>query len=209
MNQNSYLRESALRKIILLLIKPISSCLARIQVIGDENIPVFGKVIIASNHLSSLDGFILQLAISRPLFFMGKAEAFKNPFSAWFLKQLGVFPVERGVLDRRAIGNAYKVLDSGLALAMFPEGTRTYGKGLVPARNGVSHIAIKTNSQIAPVTIIGAEMILRSLFKRAIIQVIIHKPIIPLENQTPASLTEAIMRNIALPYPPSLRGIYN
>ena len=186
MDQQLSLEESALRKFFLFLIKPILSCVAILQIIGVEKIPRFGKVIIASNHLSAFDGLILQLIIPRPLFFMGKVEVFKNPFSAWFMRQLGVFPVRRGVFDRDAIINACKVLDSGLALVMFPEGTRTYGKGLVPAKNGVSHIAVKTNSPILPVTIIGAEMILKHFFRRVLVRVIIHNPINPSSGQTPS-----------------------
>lgn len=139
---------------------------------------------------------------------MGKTEVFKNPFSAWLLKNLGVFPVRRGVYDREAINNAFKVLDSRLALFMFPEGTRTYGKGLVPAKNGVSHIAIKADCPIVPVTIVGAETIFKLVFKRVFIKVIIHNPIYPSTDQAPATLTEMIMRKIASQYPQPIRGVY-
>ena len=71
----------------------------------------------------------MQLVIGRPLCFMSKAELFKIPLFAWGLNRLGSFPVKRGEFDRQSILNASSVLESGLALMMFPEGTRTYGKG--------------------------------------------------------------------------------
>jgi len=208
MSEQKYLNNVILRTLLTAFSKLILAYSAEFHIIGEASIPRSGKVIIAPNHVSSFDGFLLQLAVSRHLYFMGKEEAFKNPFSAWLMKQLGVFPVNRGILDRNAIRNAFNVLDTGLALVVFPEGTRTYGTGLVPAKNGVSHIAKKTNSKIIPVTIIGAEKLFSHFFRKTKIELVIHNPIDPSSEPSPKSLTEKVMRSIASCYPSALRGIY-
>ena len=103
--------------------------------VGAENLPADGCVILAANHLTNFDVFPMQLCLPRPLFFMAKSELHKNPILDAFLRACGAFPVFRGKKDQWAIRHAEKVLEHGQVLAMFPEGSRSKGRG--PRRNPV------------------------------------------------------------------------
>ena len=173
-----------------------------------ENLPVAGGAIVACNHVSFFDGFALQLALPRPIFFMGKEENFKNPFLRFFMYQIGAFPVKRGTYDRGALDQAMRILRSGEILGMFPEGTRTYGKGLVEAKGGAAILAIKMNCSIVPIALAGTQNLLKRGLQRAEVTVTVCPPVIPDKEMTPVELTQKYMQVIADHLPSALRGIY-
>ena len=197
------------RKLFQLIFKPILYIFANIQVENPEIIPEKGAFILAANHLSFYDGFVLQAAIRRPLFFMGKAEVFFNPVIRFFLRQVGAFPVQRGIFDRRALQQACRVLVGGMVLSMFPEGTRTYGKGMVSAKSGTAYLALQAKCPVVPVAITGSQYILKSLPKRAFVSVKICNPIYPDEKMDATFLTKRIMQSLAKNLPEDLRGRYS
>ena len=97
----------------------------RLHVEGRENVPEKGAIIVAPNHKSYWDPPMIGVAFkTRIVHFMAKEELFKNPVFGWVIRQLGTFPVRRGVTDRAAIRQAVKVLKDGYPLGIFPEGTR-------------------------------------------------------------------------------------
>lgn len=182
--------------------------LAKISVTGVENLPMTGGAIVACNHLSFFDGFALQFAMPRPIYFMGKEENFKNPFLRFFMYQIGAFPVKRGTYDRGALDQALRILKSGELLGMFPEGTRTYGKGLIEAKGGAAILAIKMDCPIIPVALAGTQHILKRGLKRSEVTVTVCSPVIPDKEMTPVALTQKYMHVMADHLPPALRGIY-
>jgi 1-acyl-sn-glycerol-3-phosphate acyltransferase len=205
---NAPIKVTFLRKLFIFVLIPILKSLAKINVFKIENLPKNGAVIIACNHLSFFDGFALQFAIPRPIFFMGKEENFKNPFLRFFMYQIGAFPVKRGSYDRSALDQAIRILKQGQALGMFPEGTRTYGKGLLPARGGTAILAMKLNCPIIPIAMDGTHLILNNFFKRPQVNITICSPVFPNGKMTPYELTEKYMRVIAQNLPVELRGKY-
>src|SRR5215216_7284964 len=110
-----------LRAVALAMLGPLLS----LRLIGVENVPETGPLLVASNHLSNADPIILEAAFPRPLFFVGKSELFRNPFFRWVLHRFGGIPVERGTPDRAAIRRARGVLEQGIALCIYPEGVRS------------------------------------------------------------------------------------
>ena len=83
----------------------------RLHVEGRENVPEKGAIIVAPNHKSYWDPPMIGVAFkTRIVHFMAKEELFKNPVFGWVIRQLGTFPVRRGVTDRAAIRQAVKVL---------------------------------------------------------------------------------------------------
>jgi len=202
------IRVTFLRKFFIFILIPILKSLAKIKMHEIQNLPKDGAVIVACNHLSFFDGFALQYAIPRPIFFMGKEENFKNPFLRFFMYQIGAFPVKRGTYDRNALDQAIRILRQGQVLGMFPEGTRTYGKGLLPAKGGTAILAIKMNCQIIPVAMDGTHQILKNILKRPQVNITICPPVFPDGKMTPAELTEKYMRVIANNLPVELRGVY-
>lgn len=201
-------KNSGFRKAIVGVIRFGIRLLADLHIYHSENMINDGAVMFAANHLSFFDAVVLQSVIKRPLCFMGKAELFENPLVAWFFNQLGAFPVKRGEFDRQSILNARGVLDAGLAMMMFPEGTRTYGKGMVEARNGTAYIAMRNRCPIVPVAISGSEKILKSGLRRATVEITFCEPIAAAEKETAGEFTSRMMRSIASRLPEKLRGFY-
>ncbi len=184
------------------------SFLTIIEVEHPERAEQKGSVMFASNHLSSYDGIILQLVIPRTICFMSKAELFRNPLARWFLNMAGSFPVKRGEFDRQAMLNAKNVMESGFPLMMFPEGTRTYGRGMVEARSGTAHLAMRNHCTIIPVALEGSQNILKNGLKRTKVRVIFYEPVEPDEKETARALTDRLMRVVASRLSEPLRGFY-
>ena len=93
-------------------------------VLGLDNIPLEGGVIIAGNHINIYDQFNLMMDLKRPIYYMAKKEYFDKKSIAWFFKSSGCIPVDRTGDTSKAKESALKVLEEGKALGIFPEGTR-------------------------------------------------------------------------------------
>ena len=149
-------------------------CIIKIEVIGADNIPKTGGVILSANHKSNHDPIILAVSQKRSLAFMAKESVLKIPIIGFILKSAGVFPVKRGTGDIGAVKKAIEVLKSGYMLSVFPEGTRNKtGEILAPFQSGAALIAYKSESVIVPVVIISSY----KLFSK--VTVIYNKPINP------------------------------
>jgi len=131
----------------------------RMEVIGIENVPERGGVIIASNHVSYLDPVVLGTSTKRKIHFITKKEAFNNIFGSIILKNLNAFPVDRKKIDILAFKKTISILERGGVLGMFPEGTRSLNGELQELKLGVVKIAMKTGVPIIPVGIIGTHKI--------------------------------------------------
>jgi 1-acyl-sn-glycerol-3-phosphate acyltransferase len=202
-------QETVVRKIATLVIGTFLKAFTEMTVEGLENFPSQGACIIASNHLSNVDVFPIQLALPRPLFFMGKAELFKNPIMDWGLRQLGGFPVQRGVSDQWALNHAKKILDKGLILAMFPEGTRSKNRGLSVAKTGAARLAIEKNVSIVPLAHYGSDKMFAKFPQRSPVRLIVSPPIFPDRDDDPLSLTDRVMFSLASHLPRKMRGAYS
>jgi 1-acyl-sn-glycerol-3-phosphate acyltransferase len=194
------------RKVLLALIRAAFSLVMELRVEGRENYPLDGAVIIAANHITNYDAFSMQFALPRPIFYMGKAELF-NFILDPFLRNLGVFPVYRGEKDEWAMRHAAKVLARGQTLGMFPEGTRSQGRGLNLAKTGTARLAIAANCPIVPMTVTGTDTVFKGL-RRAQVTIKLLPPILPNPNDTPLSLTDRLMFALASGLPVEMRGVY-
>ena len=132
----------------------------RMKRIGREYIPKRGPVIIASNHRSFLDPFIIACMARRPMYYVAKKEIFQyHRLLAWALGALGAFPVDRGAGDAQFIETAKAILDRGDIVLIFPEGTRTRPGALGKPKRGVGRLALETGVPVVPVAVIGTEAI--------------------------------------------------
>lgn len=143
----------------------------KITVIGEDNIPIYGPVVIASNHISDLDPPLIGVTIKRELSFFAKQELFKIPVLGMIISNLNAFPVNRGKGDRAALKKSVEVLKDNNVLVIFPEGTRSKDKQLGTLQEGASFIASKANAMIVPAAIKG------ELNRKEGIQVIYGKPL--------------------------------
>ena len=136
---------------------PLVKLVYRLESKGIENIPQKGtKYIVAINHTCALDPIFAAAPKQVPtLHFMGKAELFKNPLSAWFLTHMYSFPVRRGKGDKAAIEYGEKIINEGHVMAICPEGKRIKDKDGKPqkAKAGVALIAKATDAAVLPVAI--------------------------------------------------------
>ena len=115
---------------------------------GLERVPRKGPLLIVTNHLHNADAVILSIACPRPLHFMAKEELMRIRFIGRLIRLGGAFPVRRGKADRNAIRRAVETLDQGIALGMFPEGTRSRSWHLEQALPGAGLVAIMGKAQI-------------------------------------------------------------
>jgi len=141
--------------------RSLFSTIWRAEVIGSENVPKTGGVIIAPNHLSLADPPLTGSYLKRPLFFMAKKELFKIPVFGKLISMVNAFPVARNKQDVGAFRTAIKLLKSGNALLIFPEGTRSRNGQIGNARSGIAMIAVAANVPVVPVRIINSNNILR------------------------------------------------
>ena len=113
----------------------------RVASTGHRNIPE-GPVILAANHRSFLDPFVIGVCLRRPIYFMAKKELFANRLQGWLLNCLGAFPVRRGESDEESVRTALELLDRGQAVVIFPEGTRIRSGSLAKPKRGVGRLAL-------------------------------------------------------------------
>lgn len=127
----------------------------RLRIRGKQHIPKQGAAVIASNHLSFLDHFILPLATRRPIYFISKAQHFDAKFKGWFFRNLGVIPLQRGEGDQAAFHKSIEILESGELFGIYPEGTRSLDGKLHKGRTGMARIALIARVPIVPAAMIG------------------------------------------------------
>lgn len=196
------------RRFIVALVRALFWPITKRTVTGLENLPGEGPVVLASNHLTNFDVFPMQLEIPRPLFFMAKSELHKNPILDVMLRYLGAFPVYRGEKDQWAIRHAEQVLEHDQVLAMFPEGTRSKGRGLRAGKTGAARLALHANCPILPVAVEGTHEMFKRFPRRTPVKITIGEPIYPEPGETTLGLTDRLMFTIAGMLPEELRGVY-
>src|ERR1700731_4897023 len=147
--------------IVRILFQPFFHIYFRMSRVGREHLPKRGPVIVASNHRSFLDPFVIATMARRPMYYVAKEELFRKRWQAWILNSLGAFPVKRGAGDRAAMDTARAILERGDCVVVFPEGTRIRPGPLGEPRRGVGRLALETGAPVAPVAVIGTEHVRR------------------------------------------------
>lgn len=156
---------------------PLIAKLYRLEVVGDENIPVDGGVIVASNHTAMMDVLILSVAMKgRPVRFMAKKELFKIPLVSPLIRSFGAFPVDRGTADVSSLKKAMSLVEEGEVFGIFPQGTRCGGLDprTTEIKPGVGLVAYRTKACVLPVMIESDRMKTKMFQKN---RVIIGKPL--------------------------------
>jgi glycerol-3-phosphate dehydrogenase (NAD(P)+) len=147
--------------IVRLVLQPFFLLYFRMSRIGREHIPASGPVIIAANHRSFLDPFVIACMARRPMYYVAKQELFRRPWQAWILNALGAFPVNRGSADEEMVTTAKAILARGDIVLIFPEGTRIRPGSLGSPKRGVGRLALESGVPVVPVAVIGTEAIRR------------------------------------------------
>lgn len=145
-----------LYKTLRFILKPLFKIIYKPIVIGYENIPKNGAVILAGNHTGNLDAAMMLYAPNRVVHMLAKKELFSSKLSNCFFRSMGAIPVDRKIHDSNAKAEAIKVLNDDKIIGIFPEGTvnRTE-EYLLPFKFGAVSFASKTNASIVPFAICG------------------------------------------------------
>lgn len=176
--------------ILYTVLWPVFHFLFPMRVIGWDNIPD-GPAVICPNHTKWNDPLYVAFAFTNrfPMRAMAKAEIIRWPVVGPILSWAGVFGVERGSADVKAVKTALKHLKEGSKLLLFPEGTRVHDGEAVDAKTGAALFATRSNSPVIPVFIQPG----KRLFHRTCI--VIGKPYMPVYEGRKPSAEE--LRSIA------------
>ncbi len=111
-------------KLLKPILGPIYKFYYNPKIIGAENIPQTGPILVVGNHIHLMDQCNVIIATKRCLHYMAKKEYFDSAKTRWFFKSVGCISVNRKIHDDNAKSKAMEVLNNDLALGLFPEGTR-------------------------------------------------------------------------------------
>lgn len=118
------------------------------KVIGLENIPEKGPVLLCSNHVSMLDPVLLACSTRRQITYLAKKELFQNAFTNWLFRALGMVPVDRGASDIQALRASLEVLAGGGLLGIFPQGHRYRQDECREIQNGAAMMALRSRATV-------------------------------------------------------------
>ncbi|MFI1605929.1 lysophospholipid acyltransferase family protein [Streptomyces griseofuscus] len=144
------------------LLGPLLRLVFRPRIEGLDHVPATGPAIIAGNHLSFSDHFLMPAILKRRITFLAKAEYFTGPgvkgrLTAFFFRSAGQIPVDRSGKEagQAAIREGLRVLDKGELLGIYPEGTRSHDGRLYKGKVGVAVMALRAGVPVIPCAMIG------------------------------------------------------
>ncbi|WP_372487682.1 lysophospholipid acyltransferase family protein [Agromyces atrinae] len=159
-------KQGPLYRVIRSVLRPLTLLTFRPTITGTAHVPMSGPVIFASNHLSFIDSVAIPIASPRPVQFLAKSHYFTGTgFRGWvsrtFFSSIGAVSVERGTgaQAQAALDQGRRILESGNAFALYPEGTRSVDGRLYRGRTGVAWLALTTGALVVPVGLVGTEEI--------------------------------------------------
>lgn len=154
--ENKYM-DTAFYKIVRPIIKILFLFLYTPKIVGKENIPKEGRIILAGNHTNNFDCLILMSSTKRGIHFLAKKELFKG-LKKYIFSGMGIIPVDRKIHDHASLEIAEEYLKNEKVIGIFPEGTyRRKDKGeLLPFKIGAVKMAFDTDTKIIPFAITGS-----------------------------------------------------
>jgi len=214
-----YPRRRLIRALLRRLTYSAFAVLTDLQIIGRQNLPQRGPLLVVANHFSYIDPVAMVRVTPWPIEFLG---GFRMPFApaslTWIPKVWGYHPVHRGSASRDALRAAESVLTQKGVVGIFPE-AGSWAQVLRPPRPGTAFLAARTGARILPMGINGLIDVFPCLRKarRARVTVRIGKPFGPLQangrgrarRQQLETIGHDIMRRIAELLPPERRGYYS
>lgn len=135
----------------------------RLDRIGREHAKLDGGLIVASNHRSFLDPFVIGALLPwrRPVHYVAKIELFEKRWQGWVLNRLGAYPVRRGQADTETVATSAGILERGGVVCIFPEGTRIRSGSLAAPHRGVGRLALESGAAVLPIAVVGSEHVRR------------------------------------------------
>ncbi|MFT4125783.1 MAG: lysophospholipid acyltransferase family protein [Gordonia sp. (in: high G+C Gram-positive bacteria)] len=192
------------------LVGPVLWLVCRPRVIGREQVPATGPVIVVANHCAVIDSLLLCLVLPRRLTFVAKREYFEAPglrgrLQGAFFTAVGQIPVDRsgGARSDAALSTATDLLDGGNAWAIHPEGSRARDGRVHRGHTGAVRVAQRTGAPIVPVALRGTARVNPPgtwLWRPHRVSVIVGRPIGPdrFASTDARVATDAVMAELAV-----------
>lgn len=189
--------------------------IARVETSHLDFIPASGPTLLMMNHRSNVDPFIVLGAVGpRYACAMSKIENFRIPIMGRLIRMWGVYPVRRGIADRRAIEYTLRLLRDGEMVLLAPEGHRH--PTMQKARDGLAYMAVRTGATIVPVGLSGTREFdsYWRRFRRARMTLTCGRPFkfkggADTPREILAHMTQEAMYQLAPLVDESLRGVYS
>ncbi|MGD8455957.1 MAG: lysophospholipid acyltransferase family protein [Anaerolineales bacterium] len=218
-SQVGFPQRKPLRRFMQWLAKVAFWLLTDQEIIGQENFPPSGPLIVVANHFSFVDPAAVVRIAPWPLEFVGGAHMPHAPKIIAFIPRLwGYLPVYRGTGSHTALRDGEKIINRGGVLGVFPEGGN-WAQVLRPARPGAAFLAAHTNAKLLPIGLHGMDQAFPTLFRgrRPKVTFRIGKPFGPFRITAKGrerrkqidEIGHEIMRRIAALIPPQKRGHYS
>ncbi len=152
---------NAMYEFVRMVTTPVALLIYRTLPIEVDNVPASGPVILAANHFSNFDHFLVGAWLRRKIRFMAKSQIFGNPVMDVVYNHGGVFPIRRGHADAEAFETVHAIMRRGGCLMIYCEGGRSRTGELGEPRPGVGRVALETGAPVVPVAIHGSSGIRR------------------------------------------------
>jgi 1-acyl-sn-glycerol-3-phosphate acyltransferase len=149
------LRFKIIRPIAKFVFRGVFRAMARVKIVGKENIPYGKSYVVAMNHVSIFDPPFVGAFWPEQLEIIGAIDVFSKPGQGLVLKMYGVIPVHRGDYDRPLLTKIVSILKSGIPLLIAPEGARSHDTAMRRAKPGIAYIVEQTGAPVLPVGLIG------------------------------------------------------
>jgi 1-acyl-sn-glycerol-3-phosphate acyltransferase len=181
------------------LVKILDKIYFTTRYIGRENLPAKGSFILACNHLSNVDPFIVGTSVWRHFNFIAKDSLFKNKILGFFFAEFGAVPIKRDSSDFHAIREVLRRMKKGDPLVLFPEGTRGVTGREKKIQPGIGMIALKSDVPVIPTFIQDSDKALpngKKWFKRYPVKVTFGKPMRFSQDEAYTEVASKIMQSV-------------
>lgn len=180
-------------KFVRPIVKFLVKVLFRIEVVGLDNIPKDGGVVLAGNHTKWLDPIMLVGVCPRQVHFLAKDTLFSG-FVGVIVRSMGAIPVNRRTRDKNSLIKAKKCLENNLVVGVFPEGTINRGNDVImPFKIGAVKMSYDTTSYLVGFVITGKYKLFRKSIRVEFLRKRKVSDNLTLENK---KLEECISRKI-------------
>jgi len=206
-----------MRTFVSWFIRAWSSILCRIEHKPLTNVPKHGPLILAINHIGSLEvPLFAALLQPRKTIALAKIETWNNKLMGWLFDLWEAIPIRRGEVDLEAIRRCLIVLHAGSMLVVAPEGTRSYNGRLQRGQPGISFITLRSGSPILPIVHWGGENFGTNLrhIKRTDFHIRVGRPFSldakgqKVTREVRQVMADEIMYQLAVLMPEEYRGEY-
>lgn len=209
---------TAIRWTVIAVLKILARILLKVEVAGLERLPASGPVILAINHINSIDGLLLRALLPRDIIGWAKAEIWGNPILRTLAESLDTIPLRRGELDIHSVRLALQALSKEKLLGIAPEGTRSWHGRLQQGHPGLVFLALRApDTFILPTVIYGQERFDQNLrrLRRTEVNVVFGQGFYldaggcRATREMRQEMTDEIMMQIAALLPAEYRGVYS